>query len=389
MLPGAAVVPYVVRMTDPRSLIGVPGGRARVPTPALIVETHALDANIARMAARAAAAGLALRPHAKSHKSAAIAAKQVAAGAAGVCCAKLGEAAALMAAGVRDILVTSPVATPALAARAAALARADPGSTVVVDHPAGVAALADATAGGGVTLSVLIDVDVGQGRTGVADADAAVALADQIAAAPGLRLAGVQGYAGHVQHIAGATARAAANAASTARLRDAVDALRAAGHAAPWVTGGGTGSFAADVAGGVLTEVQPGSYVFMDVDYRAALGSDPDGGFATSLFVAATVVSVNRPDWVTVDAGLKAFATDGPVPVAATPRFVGCAYAWAGDEHGRLARPAGGGDIVPGERVEFAVPHCDPTVDRYSHFVFVAGDTVVAVVPIDAARASQ
>lgn len=372
-------------MIDAHDLIGVPGGRASIPTPALIVDTRALDANIARMAARAARAGLALRPHAKSHKSAGVAGRQVAAGAVGVCCAKLGEAAALIAAGVRGILVTSPVATPALAVRAAALAAADPDFAVVVDHPAGVAALA----GTGGEIAVLIDVDVGMGRTGVADAAAAVALADAVAAAPGLRLAGMQGYAGHVQHIAGRGARAAAVGSGSAQLRAAVAAVRAAGHAVPRITGGGTGSFAADVAEGLLTEVQPGSYVFMDVDYRAALGADPDGAFATSLFVAASVVSVNHPAWVTVDAGLKAFATDGPVPVAVTPRFAGCPYFWFGDEHGGLARPGDGAAILPGERVDFAVPHCDPTVDRYSHFVFVTGDTVVAVVPIEAARASQ
>ncbi len=326
----------------------MPGGRERVPTPALIVELAALDANIAHMAARARAAGVALRPHAKSHKSAAIAAKQVAAGAVGICCAKLGEAEALAAAGVRDILVTSPVATPALAARAAALAHrladgAAHGSgalRVVVDHPAAVAALAAAAASAGVTIAVLIDVDVGQGRSGVVDPAAAVALAVPIATAPGLRLAGVQGYGGTQQHVAGTAERATAVAAGTARLAAVVAALRAAGHVVDLVTGGGTGSFAADAALGVLTEVQPGSYVFMDEQYRTALGENGDGAFATSLFVAATVVSVNQPDWVTVDAGLKAFATDAGVPRAVTPRFAGCDYLWFGDEHGR-PRPPG------------------------------------------------
>ncbi len=173
-----------------RDLIGIPGGRARVPTPALIVDVDALEANIAAMAARARTAGLALRPHAKSHKSATIARKQLAAGAVGVCCAKLGEAEALMAAGVRGILVTSPIAMPVLAARAAALA-ADPGFAIVVDHPDGVAALAAVATD--TPLAVLVDVDVGLGRTGVADPAAAVALADAIAAAPGLRFAGLQG----------------------------------------------------------------------------------------------------------------------------------------------------------------------------------------------------
>lgn len=173
------------------------------------------------------------------------------------------------------------------------------------------------------------------------------------------------------------------------RLSTVVRALREAGHPVDWVTGGGTGSFAADAELGVLTEVQPGSYVFMDSQYRDALDEDADGQYEQSLFVQARVVSINAASHVTVDAGLKAFATDGPLPRAADPRYAGCRYFWYGDEHGGLARPAEGPPPALGERIEFIPPHCDPTVDRYDRLVLVRGDTVVEVVPIEAARRSQ
>lgn len=378
-----------IAMEQARALIGRPGSRYQLPTPALIVDADAFEANVERMAQRAKVAGLGLRPHSKTHKSATIARRQMAAGAVGICCAKLGEAEALAASGLRGLLVTSPIVGDDTTARAVALARIDRDLMLVVDHEQQVETLAAASAGAGVTPSVLIDVDVAMARTGVATPQAALALAAAIASRPSLRLAGVQGYGGIWQHVAGEGERRKAVAAGMTRLSAIVRELRESGHRVPLVTGGGTGTFAADASLKVLNDVQPGSYIFMDNQYRDALGKDEDGAFRQSLFVQARVVSVNAEKWVTVDAGLKAFATDGPVPRVTDPRFSADSYFYYGDEHGGLMRPAGANRIALGERFELVPPHCDPTVDRYSVYHFVRGDTLVDIVDIEAARRSQ
>lgn len=378
-----------VTMKQAEARVGCAGSRFQAPTPALIVDLDAFERNLARMAHRSSAAHLALRPHAKTHKSATIGLRQIKAGAVGLCCVKLGEAEALAQAGVRGLLVTSPVVGNDAAARAAALVRMDPDLLLVADHVEQIETLAIAARSAGIGLSVVIDIDVGMGRTGVPTPGAAVALARQIARYPSLRLAGVQGYGGKWQHIAGEAERRSAVEEGMARLTAAVEALRAGGNGVDLITGGGTGSFAADAALRVLNEVQPGSYIFMDNQYRDALGNDADGAFEQSLFVQAQVVSINAPDWVTVDAGLKAFATDGPEPRPTGKRFGGSRYFYFGDEHGGLTRPAGGSPVVLGERVEFIPPHCDPTVDRYDVMFFVRGDVVVEIAPIEAARRSQ
>jgi D-serine deaminase-like pyridoxal phosphate-dependent protein len=367
------------------ALIGQPGSRDQIPTPAAVLDLDAFDRNVARMAARAKAAGVALRPHSKSHKCSAIAHRQIEAGAVGICCAKLAEAEAMAAAGVAAILVTSPIAGPAQAARAATLAQQVADFRIVIDHPDGATELADAAQS---PIQVLIDVDPGMGRSGAHDAAQAVEVWRAIAAQPCLTLLGVQCYGGHWQHIEGANARAAAIADGMAYLSSVIAALRQAGAGIGVVTGGGTGSFAADAAQGVLTEVQPGSYAFMDRDYRDALKADPDGAFEQALAIAATVISANHPQWVTVDAGLKAFATDGPLPVALTPRFADSAYRFFGDEHGRLMRPEGQ-EVARGERVDFVPPHIDPTLDRYDVIHFVRGDVLVEIAPVEARGASQ
>jgi len=368
-----------------RALIGQPGSRERIPTPAAVLDLDAFEGNLAGMAARAKAAGLALRPHAKSHKCAAVALRQIEAGAVGICCAKLAEAEAMAAAGVDAILVTSPIAGAAQAERAAKLAQDVADFRIVVDHPDGAAELGAAAQG---PIQVLVDVDPGMGRTGVHDAAQAVEVFRAVGAQPSLTFLGLQCYGGHWQHMEDANARAAAVSGGMAYLSKVIAALRQAGADIKVVTGGGTGSFAADAAQGVLTEVQPGSYAFMDREYRDALKDDPDGAFEQALTIASTVISANHPKWVTVDAGLKAFATDGPLPVAATPRFAACAYRFFGDEHGRLMRPDGE-SVARGERLEFVPPHIDPTLDRYDVIHFVRGDVLVEIAPVEGRGGSQ
>jgi D-serine deaminase-like pyridoxal phosphate-dependent protein len=364
--------------------LGQPGSRTLIPTPAAVLDLDAFGRNLAKMAGRAEAAGLALRPHAKSHKCAALARRQIEAGAVGICCAKLAEAEALAMEGIGHILVTSPIVGLGPAARAAALAADLADFRIVLDHPDGAAELAAAAEG---PIQVLIDVDPGLGRTGVHGPDKAVELYRAIAALPQLRFLGVQCYGGNWQHIEGANARAAAVADGMAGLKTVLAALREAGAPIGLVTGGGTGSFAADAAQGVLSEVQPGSYAFMDRDYRNALKDDPDGQFEQALAIEATVISANHPQWVTVDGGLKAFATDGPLPLPLTPKFEGCAYRYFGDEHGLLMRPQS--PVARGERVAFMPPHIDPTLDRYEVMFLVRGDAIVEIAEIEARGASQ
>src|SRR5215467_11520553 len=137
--------------------VGCAGSRFQLPTPALVVDLDAFERNVARMAQRAATAGLALRPHAKSHKSATIGLRQIEAGAAGLCCVKLGEAEALSEAGLRGLLITSPIVGSDAAARVAALVRVDPDFLLVADHREQIEALAVAASTEEVTLSLLID----------------------------------------------------------------------------------------------------------------------------------------------------------------------------------------------------------------------------------------
>lgn len=378
---------FVDRVPGPNAaLIGVAGGRHALDTPVLLVDLPKLDRNIGTMAAFAIRHGVGLRPHVKTHKCVMIAWRQIDAGAIGVSCATLGEAEAMVDAGIPSVLLTTPIVTPGKIARLVALAaRAGPdGLLLVADNPDNVDALAHAASSLSHPLAVLVDHAAAYGRTGVADAVAAIALARRIAAHPALRLRGLQAYAGNIQHIVDRHDRASAAASVAATVSDLIAVAADAGVRFDIITGGGTGTSAFDAPGGVFTEIQPGSYVFMDAEYENVLRDDADvSPFFTALRVQASVVSTNAPGRVTVDAGTKSFATDAGLPLAidgSSHRYG--AYGFLGDEHGCVVV----GDTPPalGAKIEFVTPHCDPTVNLHDVLHMVDGDTLVDIWPIDA-----
>jgi 3-hydroxy-D-aspartate aldolase len=365
-------------MTLGGGLIGTPGSRERLATPALLLDRAALDRNVAAMAAFARTSGLALRPHAKTHKSADIARVQRAAGAVGLCCAKLGEAEALAAEGIDSLLLTSPVVTPDGIARLVALNRRMADLAVVVDHPDAVDAIA---ARSEKPLRVLIDIDPGVHRTGVASPEDALALARRIRKTPTLRYGGVQFYCGSQQHIGSFAERRAAIMDRTDYLRAVVDLLTREGFAPPVVTGGGTGTHRIDAELGVLTELQAGSYIFMDREYADC---DLGATFETALTIHTRVISANHHGRATLDAGLKAMATEAGPPAILSGASPGSRYAFMGDEHGAVIVPEGASAPGLGGRLTLQTPHCDPTVNLYDAYHVVEGDTLVAIWPVTA-----
>jgi len=373
--------------------LGESNSRRLIPTPALVCDLSMLLSNIDRMARSARDAGVALRPHVKSHKSAYVAKRQLEAGAVGLSFAKLGEAEAIVESlrtegdhSEISVLLTSPLVGRHAADRAAALAaRCD--LLVAIDHRDGVDELEAAAVAADATISVLCDVDVGLGRTGVIGPGAALALAERVNVATRLRFRGVQGYGGHLQHIVGREHRREATLTATKRLALVIGALESAGYNVKIRSGGGTGTMGLDAEIGVLNELQTGSYVFMDREYRDALGDDPEGRFAQSLTLFTTVISANHEGYVTVDAGLKAMATDAGVPVVVGHERT-ATYAFFGDEQG-MVTCAPVHPFRRGERLELVPPHCDPTVDRYDVIWLVHDDVVLDVIEVTARGRSQ
>jgi D-serine deaminase-like pyridoxal phosphate-dependent protein len=350
-----------------------------IDTPALLLDLDAFEANLGRMMAAVQGSKVRLRPHAKSHKCVEIARRQVAIGAVGICCQKVSEAAVFARAGIADILVTNQVVGEAKIRHLVELARmARIG--VLVDHPAQVAALLAATRAQQASLDVYVEVDVGSHRCGVAPTDAGT-LAQRIVQSPPLRFAGLHCYHGAAQHLRSPGEREAAIAKAAQATREARRQVEQLGIRVAVVTGAGTGTFIHERDSGEFDEIQPGSYIFMDADYRANQAAPADVPFEQALFVLSTVLS--RPDraQAVLDAGLKASSVDSGMPqVWQRP---GLRYLKASDEHGVVV---GNGvtSLELGEKLLLVPGHCDPTVNLYDQLICVRQDVVESIWPIEA-----
>jgi len=345
--------------------------KSQLPTPALLLDLDKFEVNLARMAGHIAKAGKKLRPHAKAHKCVEIARRQIAAGAIGMCVATIAEAELMAKAGIPGLLLTSPVADPLKIARVV-----DTGAMAVVDHAQQAAWYQEAAREANRITDILVDLDVGDHRTGASSVEQALVIAEAIDRASHLRLRGLQAYSVHGSHASGPEERVRVSAESFARARAVRDAMARKGLSTEILTGGSTGTWTIDTQVAELTELQAGSYVFMDMAYRRA-GLD----FEQALTVLATVISANHAASVTIDGGTKAFATDrGYGPESAF--LNGLKYRWGGDEFGYLELDGAARLPTLGEKIEMVPPHCDPTANLYDTIYACRSECVEAVWPL-------
>jgi 3-hydroxy-D-aspartate aldolase len=360
---------------------------AEIDTPALILDLDAFERNMKKMARFADTAGVRLRPHAKTHRCAPIALRQIEMGAVGQCCQKVGEAEALVRGGVRDVLVSNQVLDIGKLRRLAALAK---NATVALcfDAVEQVDAASQAAQEFGVKLGALVEIDMGMWRCGVAPGEAAATLAKHIAASPGLNFLGLQAYEGKAQHVQAYEDRAKAIDEAAAAVRLSVEAIERQGLTCSVIAGGGTGTYMFEGMSRLWTELQCGSYIFMDGEYSAITGSDgePYDEFEQSLFILSTVMSVAGPGRVILDAGLKSYTLEKGLPLIhgrKDARLVA-----ASDEHGTVLLAPGA--VIPlGTKVKLAPSHCDPTVNLHDAYICIRDGHVEAVWPVSARGASS
>ncbi len=376
----ACAGPRGAAVTDPTT-------KDDLPTPALLLDLDLFEANLRAMAEHCRGARCGFRPHAKTHKCPEIARRQVASGALGVSVATVAEAEAVAAAGVRGILLTSPVLVRGKFARLVELAKAGAEVMLALGHPRQADLLAEAAGHARLRVDVLVDLDVGDRRTGTLPGEPALELARRIGGLKPLRLRGLQAYAGHASHVVGFEARRQRSRESLARAVETRELLSKAGFDAAILSGGSTGTYNIDSSIPGVTELQVGSYVFMDADYRRIGGRAGDvyEDFQPALSVLSTVVSATHADRVTLDAGVKALDTTVPFKPEAKGRH-GLVYERGGDEFGYLVSTAGAKLPGLGERVEFIVPHCDPTANLYDRIHATRGEKVEDVWAIAARR---
>ncbi len=369
------------------SLIGV--SKWELDTPALCVDLDKMDQNMTTMRKKLAATGVASRPHAKTHKCPAIAKLQLAAGSIGVCTAKISEAEALFANGVEKILMTTCNVSPGKIRRAMKIRKANRSFVQAVDNPRNAQDLSDAAREAGIVADVVVDVAVGT-RSGVPPDDRALALAQLLDKLPSLKLRGMISYDGGAQHIKGFRKRAEESLKRYEPSLRTFEAMKRSGLNTEIFSGGGTGTYNIMTKVPGFTDLQVGSYIFMDCQYLEIGGEENEDlytDFAPSLTVMTTVLNNYFPNRLTTDAGQKALTLNQPGPIVIGEK--GFRYSAGSDEFGSIQYETSSKAYTVGDKLELIVPHCDPAVNEYDQIYGTRKDRVEVVWPISARGHSQ
>ena len=355
-------------------------------TPSLCVDLDALGANIATMQDTLTRNGIASRPHGKTHKSPTIARMQLDAGAIGICAAKVSEAEAMFQHGIDAVLMTTTNVTATKIRRAMNLRYTNPQFIQATDSEQNARLLSEAAVSMGITADVVVDVDPGGHRTGITPGQPALALGQLIDQLPGLTLKGLLCYDGGSQHVKGFAARREQTLERLLGASDTFDLFNSSGLNTEIFSGGGTGSYNIDHETRGLTDVQVGSYVFMDAQYMDIGGEDNDelyADFEPSLTIMTTVLNDQYPGRCTTDAGAKACTINRPWP--RVKGEIGMSYTSGSDEFGTLRyEEEPSRTYKVGDKIELIVSHCDPVVNLYNNLYAVRGERVEAIWPIAA-----
>ncbi len=345
-----------------------------VSTPALVVDLAVMEQNIEAMMSYLATTSCSIRPHAKTHKTPAIGHVLMKSGAIGLCCATVREAEAMVAGGLGHIFVASEVVSGDKIRRLVELTR-QAELIVAVDSETNLANLSEAARGERNKLGVVIDIDVGMGRCGVQSIEQAVELARRAHGSQGIALRGVFGYEGHAVGIQDRAERTDVGRKANAYLVEAADALRSAGIPVEIVTAAGTGTFdiAAEYSG--ITEIEAGSYIFMDSSY-----GELDLPFKQSLTVLATVLSRPTEDRVVFDVGMKGISVERQMPILQNER--GITIQKLSEAHATAQITDSAVDPKLGQRYHLVPSHCCTTVNLYDAMYAVRDGRIEDVWPI-------
>ncbi len=352
-----------------------------LPTPCMVLDLDMFNANIKYMAETTKANGISVRPHVKVHKSVDVAKHQMAAGAIGLTCATIAEAELFSNAGIQGVLWTKQPVGINNTLRAVALSKKDPTFMFVTDDAQVVDLVEAAAAAHNAKVRIAVSVNTGSNRQGIEAGQPAADLAKKIASSKRMQFEGFMVYSGAAGHTKGFETRRKASMEILAGGRESKDLALKAGLPVNIMTGGSTGTYNIDHETG-LSELEAGTYVFMDTEYFIIGGKDGDmnryNDWQNALTVMTTVDSQHHPNVITTDYGNKVIAkkTDQVKGMPWLEVGVG------GAEYGNLKWKDGEQAPKMGDRVEIYCTNLDQSTNGFDRYYVAQGEKIVDVWPI-------
>jgi D-serine deaminase-like pyridoxal phosphate-dependent protein len=351
-----------------------------LPTPCMVVDLPMFEQNVKKMADQSKATGINVRPHVKIHKSVDVAKRQIAQGAIGLTCATIAEAELMSGAGIQHVLWTKQPASVNNISRAVALSKRDPTFMFVVDDPIVLNWVEEAAAARNVRLKIAVSVFAGMNRQGIENGQPAVDLAQRVASSRQIEFEGFMAYSGSAAHTKGWEARRKKSENDLAGVRETVALAQKSGLPVNLVSGGSTGTYNIDHANG-LTELEAGSYVFMDTAYFTIGGKTDENSYSDfngALSVLTTIDSKRHTNQATIDYGNKAMLR----PTDQVKGMPWTQVSSQGAEYGMISWKDGDRDLKVGERVEIYCSNLDTSTNCYDRYYVAKGDQIVDVWPI-------
>ena len=343
----------------------------QLETPALYLDLDAFNRNQKKMLNNLRKYGLQMLPHYKSTKCTTIAHMQILAGAIGICCAKTDEAWDLAHAGIENILIANQVIDKDKILRVASIAKFC-NLTICVDDKKNISDLSEVTTFQNTIINCLVECNVGANRCGVNSKEEALSLAKQIIESPGLNFVGIQAYAGHLSHQSDYDQRKSESDKVEKYLSDLIAYFEVNQIPVDRVSGVSTGTVDFINSETVYTEVQVGSYSYMDVSY-GKLNLD----YENSLFVLSTVMKVNE-DFIILDTGRKSISVDQAMPQI---KGIVSEEIKVSEEHTKI--PTSVFKSIVGDKVSLIPGHGCTTMNLHDHIYFIRDSKVVDRVQIN------
>lgn len=342
-----------------------------IETPALILDYDKFFNNVEKIMKMIKEQPIKLKPHFKTHKCTKISKKLIEAGAKGISCAKLGEAQVLVNAGIKDVLIANQITQLSKIDRLVELAKRSK-ITVCVDNKENIDALSIAAKKSNATLYVLVELDIGMNRCGVKTNEDFLELAKHVIEKDNIVFEGIQAYGGHNALQPDTTTREEACSISQKMVANLRDYLLDNEIRCNEISGGSTGTSYLKSTGGVYTELQAGSFVYMDNKYLAA--SD---NFENSLLLLSSVIS-KTDDYFVTDAGYKSISMEFGAPISIgyediKPRM--------SEEHITIDKENHGLNL--NDKIYFRPSHCCTTMNIHDLLYVVKDDEVLEVIKID------
>ena len=314
-----------------------------------------------------------MRPHSKTNKSPYWAKKQIDQGAIGICCAKLGEAEQMASGGVKEILIPNQIVGKSKIQRLVEVNKISK-VMVAVENEDNIEELSEAFENNSLKLGVLIEVNVGMDRCGV-ELDEIAEFTNKISQKKGLSFEGIMGYEGHTVNIDNYEDRVNETTKAMKKLIEAKNLIVESGIDVKIVSASGTGTYNITSKIDGITELQCGSYIFMDGNYLKIFDD-----FQPALTLMCTVVS-RRDNRIVIDCGLKSVSMDQGLPEVVSPK--GIKLVGLSEEHCKcIIETEEENELRVGDKIFLRPMHSDTTINLHDDYFVHRNGLLEESVPI-------